>query len=110
MNIRNHEIREFLIFFLTAAVIIGIFSFVLFGMAGIRVFAGIIFISLPFYLILTNLEFTEGEKIVFSLLLGFTIFPSLVYLMGLVMSFRIAILITFIVFIIVAFLVRRYIN
>ena len=75
-----------------------IFSFVLFGITGVRVVLGIIFVSLPFYLILGNFELAEGEKHVFSILLGITIFPSLAYLFGLVISFRIAIAVSFIIF------------
>lgn len=82
--------------------IIMIFSFVLFGTAGIRVVLGIVFVSLPFYLILSNFELDEGEKYIFSILLGLTIFPSLVYLFGLVIPFRISIIASFIIFAVIA--------
>ncbi len=71
----------------------------LFGITGIRIVIGVIFVSLPFYLILNNFQLAEDEKSVFSVLLGLTIFPSLVYILGLLISFRIAIIIVFLVFI-----------
>ena len=104
----NNEQKELLVFLLITILIALIFSFVLFGLTGIRVVLGILFISLPFYLILNNFELTEGEKSVFSILFGLTLFSALVYILGLVISFRIAIIITFIVLIIVAFLIRKF--
>lgn len=73
-----------------------IFSFALFGVAGIRVALGIAFVSAPFYLMLRNFSLDEGEKFVFSILLGLTIFPSLAYLLGFIMAFRWSIAISFI--------------
>ena len=97
-----------MIFLLVIALSVLAFSFVLFGTTGIRVVLGIIFVSLPFYLILNNFQIEQSEKFVFSVLLGLTLFPSLAYLLGLVTSFRIAIIITFSVFIIMAFLMKKY--
>lgn len=97
-----------MVFLLIAVLIALVFSYILFGVTGIRVILGIVFISFPFYLLLNNFELTEGEKSVFSILLGLTIFPSLVYLLGLVISFRIAIITIFIVLIILVFILRQY--
>ena len=96
MKIKSNEFREFIIFFSIVLLIALVFLFILFGMAGARVVLGIIFVSLPFYLMLNRFEIEEGEKYVFSIFLGLTIFPSSVYLLGLVMSFRIAIAASFI--------------
>ena len=95
----SNESKEFIVFLSIAVLIVLIFSFVLFGMTGARVVLGVIFISLPFYLILNNFELAESEKFVFAVLLGLTIFPSLVYLLGLVVPFRISILLSFVMFI-----------
>jgi len=84
------------------------FSFVLFGVTGLRVALGIILVLLPFYVILSNFELSYGEKSVFSILLGFTILPSLAYILGLIMSFRMAIAITFIVFIGIGIILRKH--
>ena len=83
------------------------FSYYLFGVAGIRVVLGVVFISLPSYLILNNFDFSEGEKFVFSLLMGLTLFPSLAYLLGLVISFKFAILVAFVIFLAIAFAVWK---
>ena len=96
-----------MIFLLVMALSVLVFSFVLFGTTGIRVVLGIIFVSLPFYLILNNFQIEQSEKFVFSVLLGLTLFPSLAYILGLVMSFRIAIAATFIVLIILVFILRQ---
>ncbi|MBI2658463.1 hypothetical protein HYX08_07260 [Candidatus Woesearchaeota archaeon] len=81
-----------------------IFSFVLFGIAGVRVVFGIVLVSLPFYLILNNFEFNESEKFVFSILLGLTVFPLLAYLLGFITSFKWAIAITFVLLMAAAFM------
>ena len=102
MNLKNNNLKELAAFLSAVLLIMLAFSFVLFGVAGIRVVLGLIFISAPFYFILNNFELNEGEKSVFSILLGLTIFPSLVYLFGLVVSFTLGILISFIAFICIA--------
>lgn len=103
MNIKN-ETKGLIIFVLIVLLAAAIFSYLLFGITGIRVVAGIAFMSLPFYIFLNRFELGEGEKFVFSILLGLTIFPSLVYLFGLVISFRLGIMLSFIVFLAAAFL------
>lgn len=107
MNIKN-ETKELVIFVLIMLLAATTFSYVLFGTTGIRVVAGIVFISLPFYIFFNNFELGEGEKFVFSILLGLTLFPSLVYLFGLAISFRLAIAVAFIVFIGIAIMLNRY--
>ena len=108
MNIKSSELKGLIAFQLITIFTVLIFSFVFFGITGIRVVLGIIFVSLPFYLILNNFELAEGEKHIFSILLGLTIFPSLTYLFGLVISFRASIIVTFILLIIIAFVLRKY--
>ena len=98
MKIKSSEFREFIIFFSVVVLAALVFLFILFGMTGARVVLGIILISLPFYLILNGFDIGEGEKFIFSILLGLTIFPSLVYILGLVISFRIAIAVSFMAF------------
>ena len=87
---------------------IGIFSFIVLGLTGFRVFAGIIFVSLPFYFIFDNFELGEAEKFVFSLLTGFTLFSGLAYLLGLVISFRLSILFVFMALLLSAFIIRKF--
>jgi len=97
-----------LIFLSIFGIIVLIFSFVVFGITGIRISIGIFLISLPFYLILNNFKIENDEKIVFSLLLGLTLFSSLVYLLGLLISFRLSIAIVFILLIVIAFILKKY--
>lgn len=104
----SNEQKELLVFLLITILLALSFSFALFGVIGARVALGIIFISFPFYLVLNNFELAEGEKFIFSVLLGLTIFPSLVYLLGLVMSFRIAIAVAFIALVGIAIIHGRY--
>ena len=108
MNLKDKEPRELAIFSSIMFLIILVFSYVLFGIIGVRVAFGIVLMSLPFYLILDSFELAEGEKFVFSALFGLTIFPSLVYLLGVVVSFRIAIAIALAAFIIAALILRKH--
>ncbi|MBI3035449.1 hypothetical protein HYY71_03930 [Candidatus Woesearchaeota archaeon] len=107
MSIKN-EAKEFIVFALIALLAATAFSYALFGITGIRVVAGIVFMSLPFYIFLNRFELAEGEKSVFSILLGLTLFPSLVYILGLVVSFRLGILITFVALLGIAIAVSKY--
>ena len=110
MNIKKSELKELILHLSIILLIIVMFSFLLFGITGARVVLGVLFISIPFYLILNNFELTEGEKFVFSILLGLTIFPSLAYILGLLISFRISIIIVFVVLIGVALFLYKYKN
>ena len=73
-----------------------------------RIVLGIIFVSLPFYFMLNNFDLEHGEKFVFSLVLGITIFPSLVYALGFILSFRISIVVVFIFLLIAAFIMSKF--
>lgn len=102
MSLKNIEAKELVIFLPVTALIAIAFSFVLFGITGARVVLGLIFISFPFYFILNNFEIAEGEKFVFSVLLGLTAFPSLVYILGFTIPFKVSIAIVFIILIAIA--------
>jgi len=69
------------------------FAFFTFGFTGVKVFLGIALMGVPFYLFLRRFKLPEGEKIVFSLFLGLGITPLIVYWLGVVMSFRAAVII-----------------
>ena len=102
----KQEKKQFIIFLLISALIIAVFSFALFGFTGARITFGIAFMSLPFYLILNNFELGNGEKIIFSILMGLTIFSGLVYLLGLLISFRVSIILVFIILLAVSFVIN----
>ena len=91
----DNESKELAVFLAIIAVIIGIFSAFYFGLAGLRVFIGIIMASAPFYIFLNTFSLAEGEKFVLSLVLGITLFPSFAYLLGFFVSFRMSIAIVF---------------
>ena len=95
----NNESKELLAFSAIIAAIIGIFSAFYFGLAGLKVFIGIIMMSLPFYIFLNTFNLAEGEKLILSLILGITLFPSFAYLLGFFMPFRMSIAAVFVVLI-----------
>jgi len=108
MKLKDYFPKNLMIFLLVVILTIMIFSFALFGITGIRVVFGLILMWFPFYLILNHFEITLGEKFVFSLVLGITLFPSIVFLIGFLISFRMAIAVTFLLLMAVFFLIRRY--
>ena len=108
MYIKTSEGRELIAYLLMGIVIVLAFSYFVFGITGARVMMGIGLITVPFYMILNNFSIDEGEKIVFSFLMGFTLFSSLAYLFGLVISFRLGILLAFIILAALAFLIRKF--
>ena len=91
-------------------VILAFFYFVL-GFSGMMAVLGIIILFIvPIYLILDNFDLGQDEKIVFSFFLGVGIFPAITYWLGLFISFRISILITFILLIAVGYVVKKYLR
>jgi len=108
MNLNNNYLMKHAVFLSFILFVVIAFSFFLFGMTGIRLVLGIVFVSFPFYLLFNNFDLPEGEKFVFSLLTGLTLFSSSVYLLGIVISFRLSIIITFIMLIIVAVLLKKF--
>mgnify|MGYP001066280491 FL=1 len=89
------------------AVILVFFYFIL-GFSGMMAALGIILLFIvPFYLILDNFNLDQDEKIIFSFFIGVGIFPAIVYWLGMIISFRLAILITFGVLIVIGYLVRK---
>lgn len=88
--------------------LIGIFSFALFGFMGFKTIIGILFLFLlPSYLILNKAELPTDEKIIFSFFLSIGFFPSIVYYLGLVIGIRKAIIAAFVVLIIVGIILNR---
>ena len=90
------------------AIILVFFYFIL-GFSGMMAALGIILLFIvPFYLILDNFDLSQDEKIVFSFFIGVGIFPAIVYWLGIIISFRIAIFITFILLVVVGLMVRKF--
>jgi len=108
MNLKDYFSKELIVFLSIAISIILVFSFALFGVTGVRIVFGLVMMWLPFYLILSKFELTMGERFVFSFILGLTLFTSITYLLGFLVSFRIAIGVTFLLLMGVFFLIRKY--
>ncbi len=93
--------------FITAIASVG-FAYYLFEMTGIWIVIGIVLMALPFYIMLNNFQLNDGEKFVFSIILGLTIFPALVYLTGFLISFKISIIMIFAILLILAFAAGKF--
>lgn len=93
---------------LILAIVLAFFYMIL-GASGMMAILGIVlFFAAPFYLILNNFELEQDEKLVLSFFIGVGIFPSIVYWLGIFISFRISIFITFAVLILAAIATRKY--
>lgn len=91
-------------------VILAFFYFIL-GFSGMMAVLGIILLFIvPMYLILDNFELSQDEKIVFSFFLGVGIFPAIAYWLGMVISFRVSIFVTFLILLIAAYLTKKFLK
>ena len=108
MKFKDYFPKDLMIFLSVVVLTITLFSFALFGITGIRIVFGLILMWFPFYLILNHFDIALGERFVFSLILGVTLFPSIVFLIGFLISFRMAIIVTFLLLMGGFFLVRKY--
>ncbi|MBW2976432.1 hypothetical protein KY347_03225 [Candidatus Woesearchaeota archaeon] len=91
------------------AVIALIFFYIILGFSGMMSALGIILIFIvPTYFIIDNFNLETDEKVVFSFFLGAGIFPSIAYWLGILMSFKLAILVTFVLLLAVGFLVKKF--
>ena len=92
---------------LAAALILAFFYFVL-GFSGMMTALGIMLLfMLPTYLILNNFDLEQDEKMVFSFFIGIGIFPAIAYWLGMIISFRIAIFLSFMLLISASFIIRK---
>jgi len=90
-------------------IVVLIFFYFILGLGGMMAVLGIFLLFIvPMYLILDKFDLGQDEKLLFSFFIGIGILPSLVYWIGLFISFKIAILVSFIVLIIIGFLIRNY--
>lgn len=92
------------------AIVLVFFYLILGFSAALSVLGIILLFIVPVYLILNNFDLGQDEKIVFSFFLGVGIFPSLAYWLGIFISFRLSILITFSVLLIVAYLTKKFLH
>lgn len=93
---KKPKLEKDAIFAAAIGILIAIFFFFAFGAAGLRLAIAFMLVYIfIFYLFLNNLDLGFAEKIVFSLFIGIGVFPSLVYTLGLVIPFRLAIFTSF---------------
>ncbi len=91
------------------------FFYLVLGISGMMSVLGIMLLFiLPFYLILNNLQnnlhLEQDEKIVFSFFIGVGIFPSIAYWLGMLISFRLSIFVTFAVLVAAWYLIGWFIK
>ena len=102
------EMKEYMGMGIILIAAMAFFYFIL-GLAGMVSVLGIFLLFIaPMHLILDNFELSRDEKTIFSFFIGVGILPSLAYWIGLLISFKIAILASFIVLIIIGFFIRGY--
>jgi|SRR3989344_2082076 len=90
------------------ALILVFFYFIL-GISGAMSALGImLFFTVPSYIILGNFDLSHEEKIVFAFFIGVGIFPSIVYWLGMFISFKIAIFITFVLLVAAGFTAKSF--
>lgn len=105
MALKSENIKSFGI--VLVFIILG--SFITLGFTGLRTILGMIIIMfLPFYLIFSNFNLSQGEKVLFSFFISITLFPSLVYGLGFLVSFRISIFAVFLILLITAYLINKF--
>jgi len=86
-----------------------LFSFFVLGFSALMTVLGVILLFIiPIYLVLDKFDLGQDEKIVFSFFLGVGIFPALAYWLGIFISFKISILISFVILIVAAYLIRKF--
>jgi len=102
------KIENFKLIVISIIIILTFFYFIL-GLSGMMAVLGIILLFIfPSYLILDNFDFEQDEKLIFSFFIGIGLFPAVTYWLGLFISFRVSIFITFILFIVVAYLIKKF--
>src|SRR3989338_10612483 len=108
LQIDKEKIESIQIGSLIILAVIVLFYFIL-GLQGALSALGImVFFVLPFYFLMNKLNLGEDEKLAFSFFIGAGIFPAIAYWLGIFISFRVSIFITFISLIVVAFILNKY--
>ncbi|MBI2653408.1 hypothetical protein HYX02_01215 [Candidatus Woesearchaeota archaeon] len=89
-------------------VILPFFYFILGLSAAMSVLGIVLLFIVPMFFILDNFNLEQDEKIIFSFFIGVGVFPSITYWVGMIMSFRVAIFVSFIVLAGAGVLIRRF--
>ncbi len=82
--------------YLGAVVLLSVLCFWFLGFIGLRIVVGLFVLMVtPLYLIFSALNCNELEKIAFSFFTGIALVPSLVYWLGFIIPFKLAIFTVF---------------
>lgn len=101
--------KDTIIVFAAILAAICIFFYFILGIVGAVSAVGIvIFFIFPIYSILNNLELDSDEKIALSFFIGIGVFPIIVYWLGTFISFRLSILIAWVLLVLASLLIRKY--
>ena len=104
------KIENFKLITISVIIILVFFYFIL-GFSGMMAVLGIILLFIfPSYLILDNFDLEQDEKLIFSFFIGVGVFPAITYWLGLLISFRVSIFITFIILLVAAYLIKQFYN
>lgn len=90
---------------LAALALLLLFFLIRFSTEGFTTIAGFLIISLPIYYILK--PFDNLERLFFAFFIAIGIFPTVVYPLALIMGLKLSIALTFILFLIIGYLVNK---
>jgi len=91
--------------------VILVFFFLILGISGLLSALGVILLFIvPMYFILDNFELGQDEKIVFSFFIGVGLLPVFAYWLGFFISFKIAVIISFFILILIGLAIHKYKN
>lgn len=90
-----------------AIAVIAFYFLILMGFTAMRTVLGLAVMFIPFYFIFDNFDLNHKEKIAFAFFTAIAIYPSLVYWIGFVTGFRMAIVVSFVLAMAVGYGVRR---
>jgi apolipoprotein N-acyltransferase len=90
-------------------VVVLVFFYLILGFSGMISSLGIIMIFIvPVYFILGNFDLATDEKLVFSFFISTGIFSSIAYWLGIFISFKLAIFVTFVMLLVVGFGIKKF--
>ena len=101
--------KQDLIFFGILAAVLAVFFYKILGISGVLpIFAIILIFIVPAYVILGNFDLGRDEKLVFAFFISTGIFPIFSFWLGTIISFKLAIIITFALLVATGIFIRRF--
>ena len=97
------------VFFGSILILIILYSFLVLGFTGLKTILGLLIVMfLPVYAIFNNFNLEPGEKAIFSFFTTIMLFPSLVYWLGFIVPFKIAIFAVFAVLLSIGLAIYKF--